>query len=124
MKRRVKWLSLFCLLAMLLALLPGCNALSGITGPSTSLTDQQAAAIVAFAAAPYLDSYLEQAGKSPTNYPVTATGDWGAVYAGERTWKVEGQVLVYYPDGEKTCSTVWTFNEEDGTIKLVEFSCD
>jgi len=91
--------------------------------PKTTLTREQVIALIAYSAVPYADSYLQQNGQPALNSPVNAGGDWNAVYGKDRTWTVEGQVTVAYPDGVKNCSTTWTLSEADGTIKLIEFAC-
>jgi len=89
--------------------------------PNTTLTREQVIALIAYSAVPYVDSYLQQNGQPALNSPVNAGGDWNAVYGKDRTWTVEGQVTVTYPDGVKNGSTIWTLSEADGTIKLIEF---
>ena len=124
MKIRANQLFLVCLLAMLLASLPACTLFTGTSAPRTALSNQQAAAIIAVNAVPSINYYLKEAGQSPINYPVSATGEWNAVYRDDGTWRVEGQVVAKYPSGDKNCSTAWTLSEVDGTIKLVKFVCE
>jgi hypothetical protein len=106
----------------LLCLISIC-ALASCFGPKSRLTRQQVVAFIAYSGVPYLDQYLEQSGKEPTNAQATAGGDWNAVFGEDKVWTVTGQVTVRYPDGDKTCSTTWTLSEADGKIELKEFTC-
>ncbi len=119
MKRKVTSYFLICLLAVLLTVLPGCSSASKAT-----LTNQQVVVIISVSAVPAIDHYLEQNGQTPLRSLVRATGDWDAVHTGDGIWRVYGPVITGYPGPEKNCSTTWTFNEIDGTIKLVSIMCE
>ncbi|MFC1930140.1 hypothetical protein ACFLW6_04730 [Chloroflexota bacterium] len=116
MNRRFKWYLLLYLVIALLILLPAC-------GSKATLINQQVVVIISVSAAPAIDRYLEQNGQTPLKSLVAASGDWDAVYAGDGIWRVNGTVTVGYPNPEKNCSTTWTFNEVDGTTKLITLNC-
>ncbi len=122
MSSRVQRFCLIALLTILLGVLLVFTFSSCNMAPKTTLTREQAIALIAYSAVPYVDSYLQQSGQPALNSPVNAGGDWDAVYGKDhRTWTVKGQVTVSYPDGTKNYSTTWTLSEADGTIKLIEF---
>jgi len=123
MSNRVQRFCLIALLTILLCLLFVGTFSSCAMGPTTTLTREQAIALIAYSAVPYIDSYLQQSGQPLLNHPVNAGGDWNAVYGDDGNWTVQGQVTVQDPSGNKNCSTTWTLSDTDGTIKLIESTC-
>jgi len=123
MSGRVQRFCLIALLTILLGLLLVFTFSSCSMEPTTTLTREQVIALIAYSAVPYIDSYLQQSGQPLLNHPVNAAGDWNAVYGDDGNWTVQGQVTVQDPSGNKNCSTTWTLNDTDGTIKLVKFVC-
>ncbi|MFC1956014.1 hypothetical protein ACFLWZ_05775 [Chloroflexota bacterium] len=87
------------------------------------MTEQQVVVIVSQSVVPAIDHYLVQNGQTPLNSLVLASGAWNAVYTSDGIWRVNGPIVVYYPNPKEGCSTTWTFNEVDGTIKLINFTC-
>ncbi|MFC1982725.1 hypothetical protein ACFLV5_02955 [Chloroflexota bacterium] len=117
-KRRIRNLLFLCLIVVLMALVTACDG-----GPETTLTNQQVVIIITQAAVPSINYYLEEKGQTPLGGIITASGDWDAVSVDDGLWEVTGPVVVVHPTPEKSCSTTWTFNEIDRSIKLVKCDC-
>jgi hypothetical protein len=121
-KTKGKWFLLSGLVALLVVPLQACYI--GRTPPS--LTEVQAVVIIQVYAVPYIDQYYaETLGKeSPQPYTdigyITPTGEWDAKYKGEGNWRIEGTVKT---NNLGNCSTIWTFNEGTGEVRLIEFEC-
>jgi len=112
----------FFLVGLLALSLP--SFLSCITAPTDKLTNQQVVAVI-LNSVPYIDYYLEQEGRPLTNSTsIRPFGDWEAFNEGDGNWRVQGKVVVSYPDGDKYCSTTWTFTEDGGVVRLIQFAYD
>ena len=115
MKINMKWFIPVILAILLIVTFPACSK------PAPTMSSEQVAAIIALQAVPSLDSYLQQEGQQPTNSQVVAQGEWRATEKTRGEWEIKGQLIVKYPQGDRTCRTTWTLSQNTGKIRLIEF---
>jgi len=96
MKNKIKWILLVGLAVLLIMPFSACFK------PAPTMSSQQVAAIIALQAVPSLDTYLQQEGQQPTNSPVAAQGEWVATEKSRGEWEIKGQLVVKYPQGDRT----------------------
>ena len=115
MKNKIIWVLLVSLAVLLIASISACSK------PPPTMSSQQVAATIALNAVPSLDYYLQQEGQQPTSSQATAMGEWIATEKSRGEWEIKGQLIVKYPQGDRTCKTTWTLSQNTGKIRLIEF---
>jgi hypothetical protein len=123
MRRKVVYLLVGIILALMVVPFSGC----GLLPEQTAYSEQEVIVFILNYGVRYLDNYyVEKVGEE--TYQETGglgggagTGKWAATYEGEGVWTVTGAVAT---SKQGTCSTVWTFNEDNGDIELIELSCE
>ena len=118
---------LIVLIAILLTSLIGC------ANDRPRLDSQQVISAIYVYGVPYTDHYLVQKGEQRINSTPNPVGQWGAIYEGNGTWRIQGAVVARrttldyltspfrFTVRDYYYSTTWTFIEDDNKISLIRF---